>query len=130
MPSVSLKNIRSVRRALGKTQSGMAALLGISLRALQSYEQRWRPVPPHVQRLAGFLLALKWCKAGGKSKPCHEIHRCPDAVRDQCPAYQFKADVLCSLVTNNLCHGKTLKSWSAKLTRCQRCPVMKQWLTG
>ena len=49
-------NLRTIREALNKTQHEMAALLGVSARAIQSYEQGWRPFPPHVQKMAGAAL--------------------------------------------------------------------------
>ncbi|MDH4317770.1 MAG: helix-turn-helix domain-containing protein, partial [Desulfobulbaceae bacterium] len=39
----------NARAKLGKTQKELAELLGISLKAVQSYEQGWRSVPLHVE---------------------------------------------------------------------------------
>ncbi len=49
----------TIRRYLGKTQSEMAQLLGVSSKAIQSFEQGWRNIPVHAERQALFLLALK-----------------------------------------------------------------------
>ncbi|MDH3720234.1 MAG: helix-turn-helix domain-containing protein, partial [Desulfobacteraceae bacterium] len=38
------------RKKLSKTQKQMASLLGVSIKAIHSYEQGWRSVPPHVER--------------------------------------------------------------------------------
>jgi DNA-binding transcriptional regulator YiaG len=53
---IKLSDIPRVRKVLGVSQAQMAALLGISTKAVQSYEQGSRSVPAHVQRLAALLL--------------------------------------------------------------------------
>lgn len=40
----------TLRAKLGKTQKALAELLGVSLKAVQSYEQGWRAIPMHVER--------------------------------------------------------------------------------
>lgn len=45
-----------LRASLGKSQRELAGLLGLSLKAVESYEQGWRNVPSHVERLLYFLL--------------------------------------------------------------------------
>ena len=44
-------NLKEIRARLEMTQAEFADSLGISLRALQSYEQGWRPVPKTVIRI-------------------------------------------------------------------------------
>jgi DNA-binding transcriptional regulator YiaG len=44
------KQFSEIRRHLGKTQLQMAQLLGISLKAIQSFEQGWRNIPGHIER--------------------------------------------------------------------------------
>ncbi|MBW1725430.1 MAG: helix-turn-helix transcriptional regulator, partial [Deltaproteobacteria bacterium] len=44
------KEFRYFRKKLGKTQLQMAQLLGVSLKAVHSYEQGWRSVPSYVER--------------------------------------------------------------------------------
>jgi DNA-binding transcriptional regulator YiaG len=43
-----------IRKELLKTQKQMSELLGISLKAVQSFEQGWRSIPPYVERQALF----------------------------------------------------------------------------
>jgi len=66
----SVCNLKTIREALNKTQHEMAALLGVSARAVQSYEQGWRPFPPHVQKMAGLLFFLHRRKGRMPSRPC------------------------------------------------------------
>lgn len=49
------KEIRSIRDALGETQRGMAAWLGMSLTGYQKYEEGVRGIPGPVARLAKLL---------------------------------------------------------------------------
>ena len=46
---------RRLRKILHKNQKQMAQLLGVSLKAVHSYEQGWRVVPPAVERQLYFL---------------------------------------------------------------------------
>lgn len=39
-----------LRKKLNKTQKQMAQLLGVSIKAIHSYEQGWRTVPGAVER--------------------------------------------------------------------------------
>jgi DNA-binding XRE family transcriptional regulator len=47
------------RTRLDKTQKEMSQLLGVSVKAIYSYEQGWRSVPTHVERQVFFLLSRK-----------------------------------------------------------------------
>ncbi len=127
MSTGSLCSLKRVRTLLGKSQSEMSALLGISVRAVQSYEQGWRPCPPYVQKLAGLLLFLKWRKNRRKQTPCWEIQNCPRQARQKCMAWEIRSPELCWLLTGTLCGGKKQKSWQAKLATCSKCKVMKAW---
>jgi transcriptional regulator with XRE-family HTH domain len=126
--AVDFSNLREVRKALGKSQSKLAALLGASTRAVQSYEQGWRPTPNHVQKMAGLLLALNARRQLGRPSPCWKTRRCPRDVRATCPAYQLQAGELCWLLTGNSCRQVKEPSWEPKLAKCRECPVMNRWL--
>jgi transcriptional regulator with XRE-family HTH domain len=128
MTRARLDDLRSVRKALSKSQAELARLLGMSKRAVQSYEQGWRPLPAYVQKLAGLFLYLKWRAQNIEPAPCWKVRDCPPAVRDACPAHEYHAGGLCWLVTDEQCRGTTCESWEAKLKTCRRCPLMKAWL--
>ncbi len=83
-----------IRKQLKKTQLEMARLLGGSVKAVRSYEQGWRHIPAHAERQMLFLLFMKkgdWING----KPCWEIIGCPDALKLNCPAWEFNAGTLC-----------------------------------
>lgn len=86
------KEISLIRSQLGKTQKQMAQLLGISIKSIQSFEQGWRKIPVHIERQSLLLLALK--RSGdGKRKPCWSVKKCPKAIKESCPAWEFNAGV-------------------------------------
>ena len=132
MAWINPADLCSVRDALGKSQEELATLLGTSKRAVQSYEQGWRPVPAHIQKSAALLLFLNWRRNqflfGRKRSPCWVIRKCTAAVRAKCSVYRFGAGDLCWLLTGARCHGRTKKAWEAKMARCRSCEVMRQWL--
>jgi len=53
------QDFKMARKALGKTQKALAQMLCISAKAIQSYEQGWREIPPHIEREILLLLSTK-----------------------------------------------------------------------
>jgi DNA-binding XRE family transcriptional regulator len=121
-----------IRKLLGKTQKGLASLLGGSVKAVCSYEQGWRSIPIHVERQMLFLLFLK---EGGElnEKPCWDIRSCPAESSYQCPAWEISAGGLCWFVNGTVCRGMVLKTWAEKIALCKECPcfppVLKEILS-
>jgi hypothetical protein len=108
----------------------MAALLHVSTRAVQSYEQGWRPAPQHVQALASLLLYLNRQRLIKNVTPCWTVRNCSAAAKAQCPAHQFRAGSLCWLLTGTRCMGKKQKNWQAKMAKCSKCDVVAGWLNA
>ena len=114
--------LRTSRLGMGKTQRQLADLLGVSLRAIHSFEQGWRKIPVHVERQMLFLIML----ARRASKPaaaCWKTMRCPSDVRKQCPAWELKAGHLCWFINGTICQGTSRRTWKAKMVICRRCKV-------
>ncbi|MFC2013250.1 helix-turn-helix domain-containing protein [Chloroflexota bacterium] len=44
------KEFSKIRQHLGKSQNQLARLLCVSPKAIQSFEQGWRNVPPNAER--------------------------------------------------------------------------------
>lgn len=123
------EEFHSVRERFGKTQKEMAHLIGVSLKAVQSFEQGWRKVPSHVERQLLFLCALK--KGMKKSLlPCWESCNCPMEDRKGCPAWEFRAGQFCWLVNGTYCKGRVKKTWSQKLESCKKCKIFQPFLEG
>jgi len=113
----------ALRKKLKKTQKQMAQLLGKSVKAVHSYEQGWRAIPPDVQRQILFLLSRT--HAGNqKRKPCWTILKCPPHRKKQCPAWEFKAGKECWFISGTICEGKARKTWEEKLKVCRSCEVL------
>jgi transcriptional regulator with XRE-family HTH domain len=92
-----------LRSSLGKSQRELAELLGISLKAVESYEQGWRNVPAHVERILFFLLFKLNEDQIGAEEPCWESKDCPEDLRTKCVAYVAKEGSFCWFFTGRLC---------------------------
>jgi hypothetical protein len=116
------KKFLTIRRDLQKTQKEIAQLLGLSLKAVQSFEQGWRNIPGHVERQMLFLLAMK--RKGEKAVGnCWEIKQCPAEQRQNCPAWEFHCGHLCWFINGTICQGLPQKNWQKKIKICQKCSV-------
>lgn len=119
--------LKGIRRILGWNQEEMAQILGISHRALQSYEQGWRPLPCRIQQALALLLYLHYRQRHKKPHPCWRIRECPKTDRRRCVVYRLRAGDVCWMIAGGKCDrdadGKGAKSMAA----CRKCPVMKVW---
>ena len=111
-----------LRQKLGKTQKQISELLGVSLKAVQSFEQGWRKVPVHIERQVLFLMAAK-AKIAGNSRPCWEMRGCSLKTRTACPAWEFQLGHICWFINGTICQGKSRGKWSQKMEICRKCPV-------
>ena len=104
----------------------MADLLGVSKKAVQSYEQGWRNVPPHIEQM--LLLQAILCRGADLKKmpSCWKQVRCKPSVRARCPASHIPVAGFCWLVTGTLCHGERVGTWKAKRSRCLKCVVLER----
>ncbi len=119
-------DIRWARKQLGKSQSEMSRLLGVSVRAVQSYEQGWRHVPPLVERATALLVYLSRRKELGDMSPCWEVRKCDD--RDGCPTYELGAGDVCWMLPSTRCSNGDKAGREERLVECQQCPVVQRWL--
>ncbi len=117
----------AARTKLDKTQKEMSQLLGVSVKAIYSYEQGWRSIPTHAERQVFFLLSRK---RGIRelAKPCWVIKKCAPKQRKQCPAYEYNAGRFCWLVNGTICECKAQKTWKEKMKICRECGVMQDLL--
>ena len=121
------KEFVALRKRLNKSQAQMAQLLGVSLKAIHSYEQGWREIPTHAERQILFLTAMHRKK--GPQKSCWVIKQCPTERKKTCPAWEFKAGKMCWFINGTICDGVSQKSWKEKIKKCRSCealaPVLK-----
>ena len=116
---------RVVRKSLGLTQKEMAEFMGVSKKAIESYEQRWRATPINVERLA--LLYLGCFKLAEKSEKveCWNVTNCPEKRREACIVWQVKRGDLCWLFCGTMCGGKKQSEWRSKFEHCTQCDVLR-----
>jgi DNA-binding XRE family transcriptional regulator len=119
------KKFIDIRKKLDKTQKDLASLLGISLKAVCSYEQGWRPIPVHVERQLIFLLAKKIGPRKDTAN-CWEIRNCPEEKKKQCPAWEFNSGDFCWFISGTICNNTTHTTWDKKIEVCNKCVVMKK----
>lgn len=122
------KEFLGIRKKLGKTQKEVAQLLGISLKAVCSYEQGWRTIPSHVERQLFFLLTKKQ-SVHGRAVDCWELRHCPEEKRQRCPAWEFDSGQFCWFISGTLCDSAACHSWEEKMAMCRKCPVLKNILS-
>ena len=127
MCNMDSKELKKIREKLNKTQKQMAGLLGVSIKAVHSYEQDWRNIPAHVERQMFFLLS----RMDGNPidrKPCWVIKKCPPKIKEQCPAWEFQSGDLCWFINGTICCGDARKDWEEKMKFCRSCEVLKSLL--
>lgn len=113
-----------LRKSIGKTQKDMAQLLGVSVKAIHSYEQGWRSIPAHVERQFLFLISRK----SNHQTNCWEMMDCPDERRLNCTAWEFGSGLLCWFINGTMCAGEVRSSWQEKMTHCRTCRVLQSVL--
>ena len=113
---------KSYRKNLDKTQKEMSQLLGTSLKAIHSYEQGWRTIPPAVERQMYFMISRK-SNSPALKKPCWSIKKCPTERKKQCPAWEFKSGKLCWFINGTICDGGIQSTWKEKMKICRSCEV-------
>lgn len=114
------QEFKAIRKYLQKTQEQMARLLGVSVKAIRSYEQGWRSIPVYAERQLLFLAAKK-AEILQPVKPCWTINKCKEKQKEQCPAWEFHAGKLCWFINGTICSGVIHKDWREKLEICKRC---------
>jgi hypothetical protein len=104
-----------------------AQLLGVSLKAVHSYEQGWRPVPGYVERQLFFLVSR--LKENIKNrKQCWVLKKCPPKLKNQCSAWEFKSGKLCWFINGTMCDGEVHLNWEEKMKSCRSCEILKSLL--
>ena len=116
----------SLRAKLGKTQKSLAELLGVSLKAVHSYEQGWRSIPVHVERQLFFLVVNQRGEDRVKRKDCWTVKKC--GQKKNCPAWEFQAGHLCWFLSGTLCACTAHKNWKEKMEICRDCEVLNALL--
>jgi len=120
---VEAKEFAGIRKRLNKTQKQMAELLGVSVKAVHSYEQGWRKVPVHVERQLLFLLS-RMSGIRDILKTCWSVKKCPAALKRKCPAWEFRSGTMCWFINGTVCGGEARGDWKEKMSMCRECEVL------
>ena len=117
------------RKKIGKSQRDMARLLGLSIKAVHSYEQGWRKIPCSVERQVFFLYSRH---PGSLRRPlvCWSTKDCPPDQKLHCPAWEFRCGTLCWFISGTFCQGAVQKSWKDKIKICRNCEVFLPLFEG
>ena len=118
---------KSYRSKLNKTQKQMAQLLGTSLKAVHSYEQGWRSIPPAVERQIFFLVSRLNSKHK-RQKSCWDIKKCSTERKTRCPAWEFRTGDMCWFINGTICDGGVQNNWKDKMKICRTCAVLTNML--
>lgn len=114
------------RKKLDKTQKALSHLLGVSLKAVQSYEQGWRTVPLHIERKVLFLVVNQRRDDSTKRKECWTLKKCN--CKKECPAWEFQAGHLCWFLNGTLCECTSGQEGKDKMDICRECEVLTSLL--
>lgn len=118
---------KDIRARLEKTQKELAQLLGVSIKAIHSYEQGWRKIPHHVERQLLFLLSRKINNSDKPLENCWNIRKCSEKMLKKCPAWEFNTGDLCWFINGTRCSGIAHDSWENKMQECRACKVFKDF---
>lgn len=114
-----------IRKKLGKTQKEMASLLGVSKKAVESYEQGLRNIPGNVERIIYFLLFKLNMDKFDEQQLCWIIKECPPHIRENCVAWMAKEGFFCWFLTGKSCsREKALSPGSSG--SCFLCSFFKE----
>lgn len=118
--------VKLARKQLGLTQNALAQALGISGKAIQSYEQGWREVPGRVMMQLLVLVSVHRRNAEGEP-PCWEVRGCSQEEREHCPSYTIGNGRFCWFITANMVRGG-IDDASPEPSPCLVCPVVRSLL--
>jgi DNA-binding transcriptional regulator YiaG len=122
-PATAVKRLRLL---LGVTQEGLAKALGISTKAVQSYEQGWRKTPLRVVKQMLTLVAMHR-EDYSQSTPCWEIRGCDADSVANCPANTITHGRYCWAVASKSC-AKARGDKDISVLGCLECEVVKKFL--
>jgi DNA-binding XRE family transcriptional regulator len=123
------KEFTALRYRFGKSQLQLSQMLGVSLKAVQSFEQGWRNIPVYIERQLLFLMAIQK-NTLKKVKPCWELLKCLKENRENCPVWELKAGHFCWCISGTICHGEVQKDWKTKMRICRECDVFKKTVSS
>lgn len=120
-PSKALKRLRAL---MGWTQLEASHFLGVSKKAVESYEQGWRDVPDHIWKSLLTLAAVEHHYPHGYRR-CWEIMHCAPAQRRTCFGARSMGGRFCWMTSATNCHQNHPERQNVRTCLC--CPVVRQF---
>ncbi len=118
------ETVKKIRKKVGMTQAALSKALGVSIRAVQSYEQGWRDVPTHIMVQLLILAAAYHTKKDRRK--CWETMNCSHEAMERCPCYRTDG-MLCWLVTGR--QSAPCRDGANDISACLKCPVVREILS-
>ncbi len=118
--------VKRLRLMLDVTQKELASALGISAKAVQSYEQGWRDTPLRIIKQMLTLVAMNR-EGEVNGKPCWLVRSCASEMVAACPANKITHGRYCWSVASKSCarvHGDA----DASGLGCLECDVVRQFI--
>ncbi len=97
------KEFVKIRKKLKRTQMGMADLLGVSKKTIESYEQGLRNIPNNMSRITYYLLFKLNMNKLDESELCWNKNKCPMHIREKCIAWTAKEGFFCWFLNLKTC---------------------------
>lgn len=114
-----------IRKKLHKTQKEIAELLGVSKKAVESYEQGLRNIPVNIERIVYFLLFKLNMEKFNEKRLCWVSKKCPPHIRESCVAWIAKEGFFCWFITGRVCAGEKLRSPETQ-NSCFNCSFFRE----
>jgi len=121
------KEFSKIRKNLKKTQQQVSLLLGVSKKAVESYEQGLRNIPTNIERIMYYLLFKLNMEKLDSDKICWEVTRCPENIRNNCVAWVAGEGFFCWFLTGKTCLGGKLAD-QKNFKSCFECSFFKDRL--
>ena len=118
--------LKRLRTAMNWTQSETAAFLGISKKAVESYEQGWRNVPGSIWKELLTIVAGRRGFPRG-CKKCYKVLQCSPEIREHCFCGSKMDGRFCWMTASACCYRNHPELKKSPLT-CLDCPVVQQFL--
>ena len=110
-----------LRTITHRSQKDLAAMLGVSQKAVESYEQGWRRVPVTVERMMYYIAFKLNGSRLVDEPPCWKARHCPEATKADCAAWVSNDGHFCWFITGRLCAAS--KNAGGSNEYCYECPV-------
>ena len=119
--------LKKLRGSMSWTQAETADFLGVSKKAVESYEQGWRNVPDSLWKQ---LLTLVAVQKGypRKFKRCWKILHCDAKIHKNCFCGCKMNGHFCWMTATSACHVNHPELNANGLMTCLNCPVVAQFV--